>query len=566
MAKIPTKHIDGDAAVGRHVAVGGNATVQGSMRVGHNVRIDGWLEAPNIKGPNKGLFKTDAKLKELYPTPQDGWWALVGDTVPAQVYIASGGMWHAQENSDGSPKMSGAPDVEPTELLEAMQTALDEMDELKLDVETNSKNIDGLDKTQKEHGSSIEKLGTDVQTAQGTANSAAAAAAKAQPRWVDFDALDYMGTDLTGLIEATYKTDHTRWRVTTPLGDDRLTIGVLELLSTPGQCAVTQVLTTNCLIDDKGVLSKGHTDDKIRVLYRTLSIMSGSMGDDAHLKWTPWKPLEPESLANMRVDLKDLRTDLDRFANTLQTVDETLSGTNADVAALQDTVNDHGSGLSQLEQSVPAVEGRVKAVEDSVGVAGGIAPLGDNGLVPAQYIPGAMDDVKYFDGVMTTAVVQIGASATDLSSTSPGCSVVATSDLTSFMLRHTWTEEGAERTAYFSQWADSSLWVQPVYQVGGKVSMVPLRDKVYIDTEAAQCYLWGGSKLVSTDKQLALGHTERTAFPGSEGAALAREVDENTRRVSALELNAPEELTDAEVDALVTDQPATTNTNEIQTA
>lgn len=559
MAKIPTMHIDGDAAVGRHVAVGGNATVQGSMRVGHNVRIDGWLEARNIKGPNKGLFKTDAKLKERYPTPQDGWWALVGDTVPAQVYIASGGSWHAQENEDGSPKMSGAPDVEPTELLEAVHTALDEMDELKLDVKANSENIDGLGKTQKEHGESIKKLGADVQTAQGTAD-------KAQPRWVDFDALDYMGTDLTGLIEATYKTEHTRWRVTTPLGDDRLTIGVLELLSTPGQCAVTQVLMTNCLIDDKGVLSKGHTDAEIRVLYRTFSVMSGSMGDDARLKWTPWKPLEPESLANIRVDLKGLSEDLDRVANTLQDVDQSLDATNADVEALQDTVGGHGSSLSELEQEVPAVEGRVKAIEDSVGVAGGIAPLGSNGLIPAQYIPGAMDDVKYFDGVMTSAVVQIGSSATDLSSTSPGCSVVATSDLTSFMLRHTWTEDGTERMAYFSQWADSSLWVQPIYQVDGKVSMVPLRDKVYIDTEAAQCYLWGGSKLVSTDKQLALGHTERTAFPGSEGAALARELNNNTRRVSALELNVPEELTDAEVDALVADQPATIDTNETQTA
>lgn len=551
MAKIPTKHIDGDGAVGRHVAVGGDATVQGSMRVGHNVRIDGWLEAPNIKGPNKGLFKTAEKLKELYPTPQDGWWALVGDTVPAQVYIASGGSWQAQEDEDGKPKMSGAPDVEPTELLEAVHQALDEMDELKLDVEVNSENIDVLDKTQKEHGESIEKLGTDVQTAQGTADKATEAAAKAQPRWVDFDALDYMGTDLTGLIEATTKTEHTRWRVTTPLGDDRLTIGVLELLSTPGQCAVTQVLTTNCLIDDKGVLSKGHTDGEIRVLYRTFSIMSGSMGDDAHLKWTPWKPLEPESLVKIRGDLKGLRSDLDRFANTLQTVDETLSDTKKDVKALQEDVNDNKCRLNDVEEDMAAICPRVDSLEDSVGVAGGIAPLGSNGLIPAQYIPGAMDDVKYFDGVMTSAVVQIGSSATDLSSTSPGCSVVATSDLTSFMLRHTWTEDGTERTAYFSQWADSGLWVQPVYQVGGKVSMVPLRDKVYIDTEAAQCYLWGGSKLVSTDKQLALGHTERTAFPGNEGERLQHAMEDNTRRIVTLEQNKLEPMTDAEIDAMI---------------
>ena len=57
MSSIPTKQIDGDVAVGRDVNIGGKATIRGSAKVGHNLTVDGWLEAKNIKGPNKGLFK-----------------------------------------------------------------------------------------------------------------------------------------------------------------------------------------------------------------------------------------------------------------------------------------------------------------------------------------------------------------------------------------------------------------------------------------------------------------------------------------------------------------------------
>lgn len=77
MSSIPTKQIDGDVAVGRNVSMGGSGTVRGSMTVGHNLTVEGWLEAKNIKGPNKGLFKTAAQLREAYPNPHEGWWALV---------------------------------------------------------------------------------------------------------------------------------------------------------------------------------------------------------------------------------------------------------------------------------------------------------------------------------------------------------------------------------------------------------------------------------------------------------------------------------------------------------
>lgn len=72
MSTIPTKQIDGDVAVGRNVSAGGNVNIQGNTRIGHNLNVEGWLDAKNIKGPNKGVFRTLAQLQEVYPIPEPG--------------------------------------------------------------------------------------------------------------------------------------------------------------------------------------------------------------------------------------------------------------------------------------------------------------------------------------------------------------------------------------------------------------------------------------------------------------------------------------------------------------
>lgn len=107
MRSIPTKHLDGDVSVGRNVTAGGNANVQGSVRIGHNLVVEGILDAKNIKGPFKGLYETKAQLEETYPNPRNGWWALVGLPLPAPVYLAYKGQWKVKTGSDGSPVVAG---------------------------------------------------------------------------------------------------------------------------------------------------------------------------------------------------------------------------------------------------------------------------------------------------------------------------------------------------------------------------------------------------------------------------------------------------------------------------
>ena len=87
------KNFDGDISVGRHAVVGGDAKVCGGVTVGKNLKVEGWLDAKNLKAANKGVFLNEESLKKAYPVPKDGWWALVGDTLPAALWVAADGEW-----------------------------------------------------------------------------------------------------------------------------------------------------------------------------------------------------------------------------------------------------------------------------------------------------------------------------------------------------------------------------------------------------------------------------------------------------------------------------------------
>jgi len=116
MSAIKVTKIDGDVNVGRNVAVGGDAIVQGNTHLKGRVRIDGWLDVKNIKGFVKGLFPMASDLRELYPKPEDGWVAFVGPTLPAQIYIARNGRWIGQTDSEGNPIMGGSLSVDPADV------------------------------------------------------------------------------------------------------------------------------------------------------------------------------------------------------------------------------------------------------------------------------------------------------------------------------------------------------------------------------------------------------------------------------------------------------------------
>lgn len=145
--------IEGDVSVGHDAHVGGKVEVEGCAYVGRDLRVYGWLDAPNIKGPSKGLFKTEAQLLATYPKPQNGWWALVATPKTSdhlgQLYIAEGGQWVAQVDGQGEPILKGSPVLDSEGIMQDVQRI-----------------NEAIEAAKKESAEKIESVKRDVTTAK----------------------------------------------------------------------------------------------------------------------------------------------------------------------------------------------------------------------------------------------------------------------------------------------------------------------------------------------------------------------------------------------------------------
>lgn len=90
---IKNESVQGDLSVSRNITAGGKFQSRGNATFDHDVQIKGWLEVSNLKDVCKGLYATEEALKAAYPRPTNGWFAYVGDTLPADVYRAENGAW-----------------------------------------------------------------------------------------------------------------------------------------------------------------------------------------------------------------------------------------------------------------------------------------------------------------------------------------------------------------------------------------------------------------------------------------------------------------------------------------
>lgn len=89
-------NIDGDLTVGRNVSLGGKLTAQGDGHIKGGLKVEGWLDAKNIKAANKGLFASKEQLDDNYPKPLAGWFAIVIDDIEEGtgfLYRAIDGKW-----------------------------------------------------------------------------------------------------------------------------------------------------------------------------------------------------------------------------------------------------------------------------------------------------------------------------------------------------------------------------------------------------------------------------------------------------------------------------------------
>lgn len=139
---IENHSVGGSVAVGRDVTVGGRSTIRGNATFNRDVYISGWLNARNIRGAGKGLYETVDKLNSAYPNPENGWFALVGDTLPADMYRAWGGEWKATGQKGGEPVLEIAKLTELSESLEnevSARVAADEALKKAIDAEVTAR-------------------------------------------------------------------------------------------------------------------------------------------------------------------------------------------------------------------------------------------------------------------------------------------------------------------------------------------------------------------------------------------------------------------------------------------
>ena len=139
---IENHSVGGSVAVGRDVTVGGRSTIRGNATFNRDVYISGWLNARNIRGAGKGLYEKVEKLNSAYPNPENGWFALVGDTLPADIYRAWGGEWKATGQKGGEPVLELAKLTELSESLEnevSARVAADEALKKAIDAEVTAR-------------------------------------------------------------------------------------------------------------------------------------------------------------------------------------------------------------------------------------------------------------------------------------------------------------------------------------------------------------------------------------------------------------------------------------------
>ena len=170
MSSVKTTQLDGDVSVGRNTSIGGNATVQGNTHIKGNCKVDGWLEAKNVKSANKGLFTTVEKLREAYPHPHDGWWAIVGRSLPAPIYVADGGAWVATGENGGNPT------VDSEQYNSNISELQGDLNATKTDVKGIKDDVKALKTQVTTQGDSVNQTRTAVETAQQTAENAKKAA------------------------------------------------------------------------------------------------------------------------------------------------------------------------------------------------------------------------------------------------------------------------------------------------------------------------------------------------------------------------------------------------------
>lgn len=510
MSSIPTKQIDGDVSVGRDVNIGGKTTIRGSAKVGHNLTVDGWLEAKNIKGPNKGLFKTAAQLREAYPNPHKGWWALVtieGSVASdhlGQLYVVDGGTWVAQVDSNGNPLLRGNPTVDSTKYFDAyietlkpwLGGTLGSFDSS----EAFNNYLDGLTYNSLKSGRYVAYLGGVPFFVTFTLLYAKE---QISAVWVEGSLMvsDNAINSNTGKgVTIAYRYHKNgaweAWRTIYDELNGAVASQGSRISTLEGKMPTVQ---TSANGTNKNFIYS--TNDR----ESTYTVLSGKIWMYTHtdrnlfLRFKNWGAENDTNATNYNQVLlchlvnknQDGLMDKYVFARILNNnLAEGLSTTDK-VIVNYTNFAESGNKQFELTKATTAKAGVMSVAQvnalnaltlfkNTKGQPDGLAPLDESGKVASEYLPEYVNDVVEFIGIVSGITPELA--SLDKSSTDVGCRVVYSKDNNVFMLKY------AQK--YYNNWVDGDLFGEP--SANGRV---PHKGKIYIDVIANKTYRWGGSTL-----------------------------------------------------------------------
>lgn len=302
--------IQGNLSVSRDITVGGRSTIRGNSVFGHNVIIKGWLDAKNIKGPCKGLYASVDKLEAAYPEAMPGWYALVGDTLPADVYRAEGGEWVPTGEKGGEINLY------LDQIENDIEEIYDDIIELQTFVSDGILVSDSLSfsndattvtmkyRFMKPDGSTQDYNVSVPVVSEESAGMMSAADKKILTRTVELAELDFDSQFVAKILT-----------VNAPclfiVTNNKKSCGVLDVFGDDMGHMLTQVFKTHYKVEN-GILTTTHSDNEIFQYYRSYHIVEGGTSDIPVGTWGEWKEIKSGSTGADISELTDRVTEIEK--------------------------------------------------------------------------------------------------------------------------------------------------------------------------------------------------------------------------------------------------------------
>lgn len=177
----------------------------------------------------------------------------------------------------------------------------------------------------------------------------------------------------------------------------------------------------------------------------------------------------------------------------------------------------------------------------------------ENGKVPASMLPNDGSGIVEFDYTISDATLQ-------MSSLSNWDAIVYVKSLERFVAAR--EEDGSDGsiplpgqgtgrvTKFYDNWTGKSKYQSDFYNI-------PHSNLLFVDKQTSKTYHWNGTQLELIASDLALGHTNTTAFPGNEGVDLQTRMSKVEKDIKGLVIPKMKTMTEAEYSELSVIDPDT---------